>query len=239
MSGTPTDLDCAASPLSITVLARDAVGRTSKAIVTVRFTSCSCAQPTLSTSSSMYNVQPAPSYVIPAAQLTPVISALGTQALAPPPPSQTTAIRVSKNAQCGQPFFLDAADLFHAYGVRYAVQGLPPTSALRLSDTGILSGIPNSADAQASPLHVYMTATDRFGLSSPFHPFPNPCESDSTKKIPRRRLSTTANRIADCRRLWGFAPIYIHSSTEFPFSQFNEFSGTTRFEHRFFYIFEI
>jgi len=178
MSGTPTDLDCAASPLSITVLARDAIGRTSKAIVTVRFTSCSCAQPAAS-AFMQDNVQPAPSFVIPASPLVSTSSGVRSQAPVSAPLGQATTSRVSKNAQCGQPFFLDAADVFYAYGVRYSLQGLPPGSALRLSDTGILSGIPNSADAQASPLNVYMTATDRFGSHIQSFVEVEICRSDS------------------------------------------------------------
>lgn len=171
LSGTPTDLDCAVSPLSVTVLALDSIGRTSKAIVTIRFTSCGCAQPTMPASlNAQYNVQPPPSFVIPAAPI-PSSSAILPQAAAPaaapltPPLSQATPSRISKTAQCGQPFFLDVSDIVYAYGVRFTLQGLPPNTALRLSDTGILSGIPNSADAQASPLHVYVTAVDRFGGS--------------------------------------------------------------------------
>jgi hypothetical protein len=45
--GVPTRVDCSQSPLSLTVVARDAIGREFKAILYIKFRSCECQQPQL------------------------------------------------------------------------------------------------------------------------------------------------------------------------------------------------
>lgn len=50
--------------------------------------------------------------------------------------------------KCGQPFMYDASNMFASQfkvnSLQYSVQGIPDDSGLSITDSGVLSGSPNS-----------------------------------------------------------------------------------------------
>lgn len=188
LQGTPNSVDCARSPLTVTIIARDSAGRESKAVVTIKFSSCGCVQnpsfkgssTTILPSFSSTTILPSyssttilPSYpalpswpsttILPASPILPV-----SQTILPSISTSTTtpSLHTHAVAECGQPFFLDSSEYFRVNNLNYKLSGLPPGTGLRLSDSGVLSGTPNSIDARSvNPLVGAIVGTDRTGAS--------------------------------------------------------------------------
>lgn len=170
IQGTPNSADCFQSPLTFTVVARDSSNRESKAVVTVKFSSCGCVQ-----QPSFKGTYPTPMPFISQPIISqpilsqpiisqPVISQPVISTLTSVAPS--SALHTHAVAECGRPFFLDTVEYFRVNNLVYSMTGLPPGTGLRLSDSGVLSGIPNSVDSRSvNPLMASITGTDRSGAS--------------------------------------------------------------------------
>lgn len=135
LAGTPTASDCAMSPMTLTVICNDAAGRQSKMLLNVKFLSCDCAAKN-------------PIMPLQVATNTPLYS-------------HTTC-------KCGQPFMYDASNMFASQfkvnSLQYSVQGIPDDSGLSITDSGVLSGSPNSNILKsANPIRAKVVGTDAYG----------------------------------------------------------------------------
>ena len=179
LQGTPNSVDCARSPLMVTIVARDSAGRESKAVVTIKFSSCGCVQnPSFISKGPATSLLPSypsypstilPSYPLPSWPSTTVLPLSPIIPVAQPVVSTTTttpSLHTHAVAECGQPFFLDSSEYFRVNNLNYKLSGLPPGTGLRLSESGVLSGTPNSIDARSvNPLVGAIVGTDRTGAS--------------------------------------------------------------------------